>query len=47
MPACQEGGVVGREAACQESTESTVELKATPILQAVNMAQSFPRNAMT
>ena len=48
MPACQEGGVVGREAACQESTpESTGELKATPILQAVNLAFRISKKPRT
>ena len=48
MPACQEGGVVGREAACQESTpESTGELKATPILQVVNLAFRISKKPRT
>ena len=41
MPACQEAGVVGREA------ESTGELKATPILQAVNLAFRISKKPRT
>ena len=46
MPACKEGGVVGREAACQESTESTGELKAEwPIILNSNAHIFWPKGA--